>query len=333
MNTATLMVLAAAPGIACAQTSVSLYGSLDGNLRYLTHADSAGDGLLSTGGKGLLESNRFGVIGTEDLGDGLQAHFRLESAFDGGTGALGTPGALFTREATVGLSGPWGGVNVGRQFSVSARTVSSYDPFSFRYLPITPISKDIVGTSSDRFDNDIQYIGNFGNLTARAEYMPGGTAGSIKTNTALAGGASYRIGGARIGMAYTQWDDFGGPGLNRNQLTAGGDYRVGDLRVAAGYIGDWQDAHGGDHSTRDLWIGTVYSFNAAFALTDALYRTDYDTAGKTGSKTLLMAGITYQLSKRTTLYAEVDNTRFKGNAITSGQTNQTGVAVGINERF
>jgi YD repeat-containing protein len=330
---ATLTVLAVASSVACAQSSVTLYGSIDGSLRYMTHADSAGDGQLTTGGKGLLNSNRFGVIGVEDLGGGLKAHFRLESAFDSGTGALGAAASLFSREATVGLSGPWGGVNVGRQFSVNARTVSSYDPFGFRYLSITPISKDIVGTSSDRFDNDVQYIGTFGNLTARAEYVPGGVAGSVKTGTAVAGGASYRIGPANFGAAYTQWNDFNGPGLNRNQVTAGGDVRFGKLRVTGGYIGDRQDDIGGDHRTSDLWIGTVYSFSNAFNLTDAIYRTDYDASGKKGSKTLLLAGITYLLSKQTILFAEVDNTRFTGTAIVSGQSNQTGIGIGISKWF
>lgn len=332
-HVATLTMLAIAPGVACAQSAVTLYGSIDGSLRYLTHADSAGDGQFLTGGKGLYESNRFGVTGEEDLGGGLKAHFKLESAFDSGTGALGTPGALFTREATVGLSGPWGGVNLGRQFSVSARTVSAFDPFTFHYLSITPLSKDIVGTSSDRFDNDIQYTGEFGNLIARAEYVPGGVAGSIKTGTALAAGATYRIGGVRFGAAYTEWNDFGGPGLNRNQLSAGADYRIGAFRVTGGYIGDRQDGLAGDSLSRDLWLGTVYTFTPAFALTDAIYRTDYDARGKKGSKTLLMAGITYSLSKETLLYAEIDNTRFTGTAITNGQGNQFGVGCGISKRF
>ena len=328
-----LQALLLAPAVACAQTSVTLFGSMDGSLRYLTHANKAGDSEVLTGGKGLYESNRFGVLGVEDLGGGLKAHFRLESAFDGGTGALGTAGVLFSREATVGLSGPWGDINVGRQFSVNARTVSTYDPMSFRYLSITPLSKDIVGTSSDRFDNTIQYTGRFGNLLARAEYKPGGVAGSVKTGTALAAGANYTTHGLTFGGAYTEWNDFGGPGLNRNQFLTGFDYRGGPLRVCGGYINDRQHQLGAARVGQDLWIGVGYEFSTALALTNALYRTDYDTGGKTGSKTLIMSSLTYLLSKRTTLYAEVDRTRYAGTEIANGQNNQFGVGAGLSVRF
>lgn len=328
-----LQALALAPALACAQTSVTLFGSIDGSLRYLTHADTAGDSEVLTGGKGLYESNRFGVLGVEDLGGGWKAHFRLESAFDSGTGALGTAGVLFSRESTVGLSGPWGDVNVGRQFSVNARTVSTYDPMSFRYLSITPLSKDIVGTSSDRFDDTIQYTGRIGHLVARAEYKPGGVAGSIKTGTALAAGANYTFRGLTFGGAYTEWNDFGGPGLNRNEFLTGFDYRGGRLRISGGYINDRQHQLGADRVGQDLWIGVGYSFTATMALTNALYRTDYDTGGQTGSKTLVMSSFTYLLSKRTTFYAEVDDTRFTGTSIVNGQNNQFGIGMGISARF
>jgi predicted porin len=333
LNPLLLVILTELPGIALAQSSVTFYGSYDNGLRNLTHADAAGDSRLSTGSVGLYNSNRWGLTGSEDLGGGLKAVFTLESAFDGGTGAGSAGGVLFGRDATVGLAGDWGKVLAGRQFSVNARTVSSFDPFSFRYLSITPLSKDIVGTSSDRFDDDVQYTGSFGNLLTRAEYKPGGVAGSAKTGTAVAAGATYAIGGAKFGAAYTQWDDAAGAGLNRRQLAAGAEYRAGDLRVTSGYIDDRVDGTTGDKHTEDVWIGTVYSISVAWVLTGAMYRTDASAAGVKGSKTLWMAGLTYALSKRTNFYAEVDNTRFTGSYIQNSQGNQTGIAVGINQWF
>jgi predicted porin len=333
LNPLTLVMLTGLPCLAFAQSSVTFYGSYDNGLRELTHADAAGDSRLTTGSVGLYNSNRWGITGSEDLGGGLKAVFTLESAFNGGTGAGSDGGVLFGRDATVGLSGGWGKVLVGRQFSVSARTVSSFDPFSFRYLSITPLSKDIVGTSSDRFDNDIQYTGAFGQLLTRAEYKPGGVAGSAKTGTAVAAGATYVMGGAKFGAAYTQWDDAAGAGLNRRQLAAGAEYRTGDLRITSGYIDDRVDGTTGDKHTEDIWIGTVYSFSVEWQLTGAMYRTDTSSGGTKGSKTLWMAGVTYAVSKRTNFYAEIDNTRFTGSYLLSGQGNQTGVAIGINQWF
>ena len=105
---ATLMLAAAAllPAAVSAQTSaVTVYGSIDGGVRYQTNVDAAGNGLLSTT-SGNYYPNRLGFRGKEDLGNGLNAHFQLESGFNDKTGALdNTNNVLFNRTAAVGLGG------------------------------------------------------------------------------------------------------------------------------------------------------------------------------------------------------------------------------------
>jgi len=55
------------------------------------------------------------LSGTENLGNGHQAVFRLESRFDMNTGALEGSGKPFWHgEATVGVRGGWGTLRMGR---------------------------------------------------------------------------------------------------------------------------------------------------------------------------------------------------------------------------
>src|SRR5690606_26832370 len=101
-------------GVAQAETSVTLYGILDGGIGY---QQIKGDGFKTrkTGMiSGVQSGNRWGLRGTEDMGNGLQAVFQLESGFDLATGEQQQRTAsgndrLFGRHATLGLrSDAWG---------------------------------------------------------------------------------------------------------------------------------------------------------------------------------------------------------------------------------
>ena len=58
--------------------------------------------------------NRWGLKGSEDLGNGYKVSFKLESGFNGDDGTMGQSGRLFGREAGLTLSGPFGSVAFGR---------------------------------------------------------------------------------------------------------------------------------------------------------------------------------------------------------------------------
>jgi predicted porin len=96
-----------------AQSSVTLYGSIDEAILYVNNVGGAS--LLQMQGDD-LESNKWGLKGAEDLGGGLKTVFTLENGFDAGTGALAQGGPEFGREAFVGLaSDTLGTLTVGRQ--------------------------------------------------------------------------------------------------------------------------------------------------------------------------------------------------------------------------
>src|SRR6266702_42046 len=84
-----------------AQSSVTLYGLVDVGFTY--NQNSGGHQQFSqTGGAGA--GSRVGFRGTEDLGAGLASVFVVENGFSPANGKLSQGGAIFGRQAYVGLS-------------------------------------------------------------------------------------------------------------------------------------------------------------------------------------------------------------------------------------
>lgn len=99
-----------------AQSSVSLYGTIDDGLTYTNNQGGHAAWQLSNGAYG---SSKWGILMNEDLGGGYQTVARLENGFDVNSGALGNNGRLFGRQAYVGISGSrMGTILLGRQYDL-----------------------------------------------------------------------------------------------------------------------------------------------------------------------------------------------------------------------
>ncbi len=335
-------------GVAQARADVTVYGSIDAGLRNQTNTDAAGDSLLSMGSNGTYRSNRLGFKGIEDLGGGLNAHFVLETGFKTATGALNnSSGILFQRAAAVGLSGSLGDINLGRQYTVAFHTIAAYDPFGFKYPGITYA---ISATAGTRYDNDIQYTGKFGPVTARAEYALGEVPGSTSNGATQAVGANYDSGPLRLGTAYTTSKQNVGSSAKPNyqdykHYTLGGAYRFGAATAYLGYANEKQATATVDDTAKWTWAGLRYKLSSKVALTGAWYRVSVfqhkaskSVAAGDGRKDLYMIGATYALSKRTTLYSEIDRNSLDGGYASGGtqalnQSHQTGISFGMMHMF
>jgi predicted porin len=342
-----LAVLGLCAGAAHAQGSVTLYGSLDGGLRNVVNGTKAGGALLTPASNGVYDQNRFGIRGVEDLGGGYQAVFDLQAGYILATGALdNTNNLLFNRRSTVGLVGPFGRVDLGRQFAMQHYLIKDFEPFDFRYLSITEASGVTNGNTSGRDDNQISYIGEFGPTVFRAEYALGGIAGSIDEGSTRAAGFNYRTHTIKFGFGYThkakQLVAGMGPFYDSNEYTAGGAYTLGPVTAMGGWSTNIQEAAtavGGSIKNQYLWGGVRYQVNPFIEIIGAFYDNKNDTAGVDGRKDVSIVGVTYNLSKSTLLYADVDHTKFMGGALTnatlnpSGHPNQVGVSFGMNHWF
>ena len=110
---AAVAVLGAFAGSALA-ADVQLYGVVDLGLNY-SHVDMDNstvkdvDSFTMDSGNG--SGSRWGIKGTEDLGNGLTVGFILENGFDADTGA---DGVMFNRESSLFLQGGFGKLALGR---------------------------------------------------------------------------------------------------------------------------------------------------------------------------------------------------------------------------
>jgi len=348
-----LAVLGTMAGVASAQTSITIYGTIDGGVRHVTNAGAGTQSNTTMSSGGTYNQNRLGFKGVEDLGGGLNAHFNLEAGWNSGTGA-GDATGLFQRTASVGLGGAWGSLDLGRQYSVNFQTIGAYDPFIYKYTGIVPLASQ-GGLINDagavggltRLSNDIKYTGTFGGVTVRAEYALGEQAGSTSSNATQAIGVSYAGGPFSVGGAYTQGKRnttaLGGAGQqDLKNWTVGGAYMTGPFRVAVGYADAKQDTGVGGAQLRakDWWIGGHMYVTPAAAITAGYYETKGAAAisaanGFVGNndakRKLFIVGATYALSKRTNFYADIDNARYTAPG-SDGKT-QTGFSVGINHLF
>jgi predicted porin len=131
--------LGAASSAACAQSSVTMFGVVDSAI---THTQGSGPHSsskwqLADGG---WRASRLGFRGTEDLGGGLAANFWIEMGFradDGGgiptttnnqlNGIAGGGALNFNRRSTVSLSGPFGEVRLGRDYTPTFLNIPIFD--------------------------------------------------------------------------------------------------------------------------------------------------------------------------------------------------------------
>jgi predicted porin len=141
-NIIALAVLSACMTSAFAQSNVTIYGVVDAGLSHVTNSGPVGD--RSAVDAGMLQTSRWGFRGVEDLGNGLKARFGLEGTLFNDNGAAGvatgTPSttSLFDREATVGLFGKFGSIDLGRQNLLGIGSVGLADPMGISFAGTNP---------------------------------------------------------------------------------------------------------------------------------------------------------------------------------------------------
>ena len=166
---------------------VTMYGKVDLCLQYKTSEVTVGDKTMVDEDTFSMENrrnsaSRFGICGTEDLGNGMTVGFKLENGFESGTGALKTDSKLFDRESTLFIKGGFGTVYAGRMGTLvsDAGSVGFYG--SMASALATGWSDNIAGHNavmanySSRYDNTIAYVSpEFAGVTIYAQYAMGDT--------------------------------------------------------------------------------------------------------------------------------------------------------------
>ncbi|MBB1634064.1 porin [Cupriavidus sp. UME77] len=303
-----LALLPLIPGAAMAQGSVTLYGVVDAGIEYLSHVPNATGGSDSTVrmSTGNLSTSRFGLRGTEDLGNGLKGVFVLENGFDLDTGKVNQGGRLFGRQAFAGLQARYGTLTLGRQQTLLYDLSSAFDPMviSTRYSLLMHDK-----WMSGRADNAIKFTGTTGGIyygllysTGYDSTAGGEIAGASKAGREWSASVGYTNGPLSTRMAY---DEVRGNTVtlqdNRERRAAvAAAYAISSVKVLAGYR-----YYRGDFTTSSLrtnlyWAGLQYQATPGISLTGAAYYTDVRNSSA-DPLSFVLSG-TYALSKRTDLY-------------------------------
>ena len=170
---AALAVLSLSAGLASA-SEVTLYGIVDNGLLY-KHSKVETNGVSTKTDSFALESgisspSRFGIKGSEDLGNGMTVSFKLENGFNADDGSFGDD-RLFNRESSLTLSGDFGKLSFGRMGAIGS-AAGDFDAAFAIGDAFDGGDGDVFGmAASDRYDNMVTYqTPKFAGLQATVQY-------------------------------------------------------------------------------------------------------------------------------------------------------------------
>ena len=321
------MLLAGIASAAQAQ-NVTLYGVVGSGVVSGSGFTSANSNFTGLGDQ-LHNSNRFGIKGVEDLGNGMTAKFTLESNLSLRTGATGkdagsggTNGtSLFDREANVAIAGDFGQIQLGRGRNFLYQVADEFDSRSnWNFGGLKPIARYAgfySGSGVSRFDNMVRYTSPelVKGLKFDGAYAFGNQVGDTESKSSYNVGARYTTG--PIDIAYTREEarltnatvsqiiDLIAVKYNVNDsLTVNIGYAITDNPSTLTAFRSSSTKADGKTDARTLFAGAKYKVNNNVSVNAGYYNVqDRVTAGKDDVK-MYALGAVYSLSKRTELFAD-----------------------------
>ena len=331
------LAVLAVSGVASAQSTVTLYGLLDVNLNS-TKTGNLTQIKVDSGG---IQTSRFGFKGSEDLGGGLKVNFKLESGFRMDTGAIPNNGptnsTLFSRQSWVGVSGGFGEIQLGKMWT-PFDDLQGLGAAAFNANIFTPAAYVWQSNNyNDRPGNSIYYATpSFSGFSGAVMY----SLGENKTTTTSAGNVtSFRIGyeggPLAVGLGY-QTEKANGAAANTTKFTqVNASYDLGVAKLLAAY-GNVKDA-AGVPKTNEYQIGADFPVSSALTLS-AGFATSKDTGltavapvGSEIKRNGFALGALYALSKRTNLYAGLNNSKTTRAGVADDKVNV--YAIGMRHTF
>jgi len=247
--------------MAHAQSSVTLYGLIDEGLSFYSNQGGNRNYLAASS---VMQGSRWGLLGTEDLGGGLKATFRLESGYDLNNGSMSQGNRLFGRQAYVGLISNYGTLTLGRQ----------YDPVVDYVQPLSlvtfmgaygghPLDNDNL-QDTYRVNNAVKFrTATYGGATAEAMYAFSNTSDGFNQNSAWSIGAGYQGGSVSLGagvikLEHPASNTTGAVGASGGGTTS--DYAsLANTFVPGNVQREWITSAAGTYTVGSAVLGIVYS--------------------------------------------------------------------------
>jgi predicted porin len=330
-----LAALGAFAGAAQAQSSVTLFGTIDAGVQYIsngglassttaagadataTAATKLATGTPATGSNfayydSAIASSQWGMKGTEDLGGGLKANFYLAGDANTNNGGA-NPEGLFRRGAWVGLQGGFGELRLGTQANPIVTASSALLPVMGN--TVNGVRSAVGYSVKDYNRNAIGYMTPmFSGFGAELQYAANNTMDAgLSDGTAVNLRAFYSAGALDINAAYQK----------RTSMSATGNAAQCGATVAY------------DLASKAQLGGTVPTVGTGSTTTTCA------AANYGGDVTGYLAGIKYKVTPAIQLglgwaHGEGDNTNYAAgvdniNKISSLSTTASGKAVAKTE--
>jgi predicted porin len=346
-------VLALISGIASAQSSVTVYGNVD--LGVLTQNHAPAGTPSTTMANGGISPSIWGVRGSEDLGNGLKASFNLEGHFKPDTGEVesgavsgSTSTRLFRRQSNIGLSGGFGTITIGNQYSPAILAFAATDPrglrenFSGLYSWAYNSGVLTAGNNSNNdvgvfLQNAISYSNTIGPVGIAIGYSISETKGAVYSL-----GATYS-GPVSLSAAYQQTNKPGTTDSQSRIYTVGAGYTMGAFTGKLNYLRGLNKDIATSAETKVGVIGAGVDWKTATNNTAmAAVYFGKDKNNSNDKTTTFILSDEYSLSKRTTLYGQLAFANAKASSTllttvvaggTAADTNTTLFNVGIKHSF
>ena len=220
-----LALMSVFSGAALAQSQVTVYGVADAGLQSFDNGGVAGS--VTRLQSGQIKGSRVGFKGSEVLTSDLKANFVLEMGLNLDDGSSAQGGRAFGRVTTVGLSGEFGSVDLGRDKTTIHKFIEAFDPFEVGYInngsglgngtgtrttaglyfiggTATVAGAANTSNSTGRAGNAVFYSSPkvMGAFSAQAQYAFGEVAGDGKASSSMGLNLRYTANGFDVGYAY-----------------------------------------------------------------------------------------------------------------------------------
>ncbi len=349
-------------GVASAQSTVTLFGSIDAGVGVSKVKNSAAfGGAGSDKGaqvfSGQQNGSRWGMMGSEDLGGGTKAIFNLTSGFAVDTGASAQGGLLFGREAYVGLQGGFGKLTLGRQVVPQANGpyaitggYANYDAWTST-TGATFGNKGSIADERTRQDNSIQYqTPNMGGFVATLMLAPGEDKSAAGTGRYASLGLDYANGPVAVTFAYESVRTIKpavAAGFTFNATTGvtanvvapassassnnwglGASYDFGGMKLSGAY----ERGSAGTFDDKGYALGLSVPLGAISLDTEYAYEKTTNSGAYVSKAKALTLRVNYPLSKRTKVYAFVTDGTSNTN-VAGAKQDLTRYMVGMRHSF
>lgn len=341
------LAVLAASGAAMAQSSVQLYGIVDayvGSIKDTTgnagntvkDATAQKQTKVESGG---LKSSRWGMRGTEDLGGGLKAGFKLEQRFKTDDGSLDGP-QTFKGESSINLSGNFGTVALGRMGTpyddLRGKTNAIND---FNISPVRDSIKEAKADYTDKTDNTIAYVSpsfsGFSGAVAvslnedKTEKLDATSHTSLKLQ--------YANGPLLVGYGYQKEEAKGKGGADDSTFNLlAGSYDFGVAKLVGGYqTAEYNLANKKDGEQDSYYFGVSAPVASNINVYFGYVGSEYDAVAANGDvkATGYTLAANYVLSKRTDAYVSYKNIKKENDNFGTDLGKYTQLAVGVRHAF